>query len=196
MGFAQKTQLQKLKMYVSVLQLTGSFLLCLSRDGEDLSMQNKGFQNQACQRTGNTPQSLSQVAKETEIKGCLRIPSALLVALSEINCHVFLCFWIKKRPYHPTAVSVSWLRRQEGWCKSCSFKQGETYFLLWNKLRTSPHENSKQKTLKLVKIFNIRLRLVAFSAVINIKAQTTWTESTMQAMTATKSLRFLRDIWD
>lgn len=77
---------------MSALLLAGSILLCLARDEEDLSMQNKGFQHQAGQRTGNTPQSLSQLAKEIEIKSCLGIPSDRLVALSEIICQVFLCF--------------------------------------------------------------------------------------------------------
>lgn len=84
MGFAQKAQLQRLKMKVSVSQLAGSFLLCLSRDGEDLSMQKNGFQNQVCQRTGNTPQSLPQVAKEIEVKGCLRISSDHLAPLQKL----------------------------------------------------------------------------------------------------------------
>lgn len=77
---------------MSALLLAGSALLCLARDGDDLSVQNKGFQHQAGQRTGNTPQSLSQLAKETEIKNSPRISSDHLVALSEIIFQVFLCF--------------------------------------------------------------------------------------------------------
>lgn len=77
---------------VHVSLTAGSILLCLARDGEDFFLQNKGFQHQAGQRTGITPQSLSQLAKEIEIKNCLRIPSDHLVALSEIICQVFLCF--------------------------------------------------------------------------------------------------------
>lgn len=95
----------------------------------------------------------------------------------------------KNHPYHPTTISESRLQREEGWCKSCSFLP----FCCESKWRISPH-NTKQKTLKLAKIFNIRLCLVAFTAIIRIKAKTTQTGSTMQAMTATKSLRLLKDI--
>lgn len=99
-GFAQRTRLWKLKMYMSALLLAGSVLLCLARDGEDL-IQNKGFQHQAGLRTGNITQSLSQLAKETKIKSCLRMSSDIRWPCQKLFAKCSSVFELKKPSLPP-----------------------------------------------------------------------------------------------